>query len=72
MPDAASTVRFHGEPAEGHHLFCPDREACVRRHGAALDALIGRERAAVPDIVWLMPEETGFFQPLPAARAAAA
>jgi hypothetical protein len=53
----------------------------TRRHPPIRSAscrALGRDRLAgfaaaegFADIVWLMPEETGFFQPLLAARAAA-
>ncbi|MEU8968786.1 class I SAM-dependent methyltransferase [Streptomyces monashensis] len=49
MPDTASTSRFYDELADDYHLIYADWEVSLRRQGAALDALIGRERAAVLD-----------------------
>ncbi len=42
-------ARFYDELADDYHLIYPDWDASIRRQGAALDALIGRERAAMLD-----------------------
>ncbi|MGV9563828.1 class I SAM-dependent methyltransferase [Streptomyces sp. NPDC003480] len=48
MPEP-SVARFYDELADDYHLIYSDWEASVRRQGEALDALIGRVRAAVLD-----------------------
>ncbi|MGW2643683.1 class I SAM-dependent methyltransferase [Streptomyces sp. NPDC001393] len=48
MPES-STARFYDELAGDYHLIYADWAASVRRQGAGLDALLGRERAAVLD-----------------------
>ncbi|MEW2154725.1 class I SAM-dependent methyltransferase [Streptomyces sp. NPDC007189] len=44
-----STARFYDSLADDYHLIYPDWAASVRRQGVVLDALVGRERAAVLD-----------------------
>ncbi|WTO33162.1 class I SAM-dependent methyltransferase [Streptomyces achromogenes] len=48
MPET-SVARFYDELADDYHLIYPDWDASIRRQGDALDALIGRDRAAVLD-----------------------
>lgn len=48
MPEF-STARFYDELADDYHLIYPDWETSLRRQGAALDSLVGREGAAVLD-----------------------
>ncbi|WP_327659192.1 MULTISPECIES: class I SAM-dependent methyltransferase [unclassified Streptomyces] len=44
-----TVARFYDELADDYHLIYPDWDASARRQGAALDAVIGREGAAVLD-----------------------
>jgi glycine/sarcosine N-methyltransferase len=48
MPDSA-VAEFYDALADDHHLIYADRDASLRRQGAALDALMDRGRAAVLD-----------------------
>ncbi|MFE2164578.1 class I SAM-dependent methyltransferase [Streptomyces sp. NPDC059447] len=48
MPET-SVAHFYDELADDYHLIYSDWEASIRRQGDALDALIGRDRAAVLD-----------------------
>ncbi|MFF9351911.1 class I SAM-dependent methyltransferase [Streptomyces sp. NPDC014734] len=48
MPET-SVARFYDELADDYHLIYPDWDASIRRQGDALDALIGKDRAAVLD-----------------------
>ncbi|MEW2286415.1 class I SAM-dependent methyltransferase [Streptomyces sp. NPDC047841] len=48
MPET-SVAHFYDELADDYHLIYPDWDASIRRQGAALDALIGQDRAAVLD-----------------------
>ncbi|MFE6668702.1 class I SAM-dependent methyltransferase [Streptomyces sp. NPDC057697] len=48
MPEI-SVTRFYDELADDYHLIYPDWDASIRRQGAALDALIGRDGASVLD-----------------------
>ncbi|MFC4494215.1 class I SAM-dependent methyltransferase [Streptomyces ovatisporus] len=45
----AAVARFYDGLADHYHLIYADWDASIRRQGAALDALIGGERAAVLD-----------------------
>ncbi|MDF3300206.1 class I SAM-dependent methyltransferase [Streptomyces tropicalis] len=44
-----SVAHFYDELADAYHLIYPDWDASLRRQGRALDALIGRDGAAVLD-----------------------
>ncbi len=44
-----SVTRFYDEMADGYHLIYSDWDASMRRHGNALDALIGDDRVEVLD-----------------------
>lgn len=44
-----SVTRFYDELADDYHLIYADWDASVRRQGAALDALLGPDRATVLD-----------------------
>ncbi|MFI6204814.1 class I SAM-dependent methyltransferase [Streptomyces sp. NPDC051041] len=44
-----SVAHFYDDLADDYHLIYADWEASIRRQGDALDALIGRDRAAVLD-----------------------
>ncbi|MGW7120832.1 class I SAM-dependent methyltransferase, partial [Streptomyces sp. NPDC054901] len=48
MPETP-VARFYDELADDYHLIYSDWDASIRRQGAALDALIGLDRAAVLD-----------------------
>jgi len=48
MPET-SVAHFYDELADDYHLIYSDWDASIRRQGDALDAVIGRERAAVLD-----------------------
>lgn len=48
MPEI-SVARFYDELADDYHLIYADWDASIRRQGAALDALIGQDRADVLD-----------------------
>ncbi|MGW0683861.1 class I SAM-dependent methyltransferase [Streptomyces sp. NPDC002754] len=44
-----TVARFYDELADDYHLIYPDWDASLRRQGAALDAVIGRDGAEVLD-----------------------
>ncbi|MGV9929668.1 class I SAM-dependent methyltransferase [Streptomyces olivaceoviridis] len=48
MPET-SVARFYDELADDYHLIYSDWDASIRRQGEVLDALIGRDGAAVLD-----------------------